>query len=161
MMEVIALTTPLGEIALRATAVYLAVFLLLRLVPKRTAGKFSLADLLTLIVIGSMAKSGIVGDSSSVGDIVLMIALILIWDYVLNSLEYHIPFFRRVLRGREAALIQDGRLLRGNMRREMVTEDELLTALRKKNVTDISSVDSAYLEADGDISIIRKRKYRR
>lgn len=161
MMEVISLTTPLWEIALRATAVYLAVFLLLRLVPKRTAGKFSLADLLTLIVIGSMAKSGIVGDSTSVGDIVLMIALILIWDYVLNSLEYHIPFFRRVLRGREAALIQDGRLLRGNMRREMVTEDELLTALRKKNVTDISSVDSAYLEADGDISIIRKRKYRR
>lgn len=61
--------------ALRATAVYFAVFLLLRLVPKRTAGKFSLADMLTLIVIGSMTKTGIVGDSTSVGDIVLMIAI--------------------------------------------------------------------------------------
>lgn len=160
-MEVFALNTPIWEMALRATAVYLAVFMLLRLLPKRTAGKFSLADLVTLIVIGSMAKSGIVGDSTSVGDIVLMIALVLIWDYTLNSLEYHVPFFRRILRAREAALIQDGRMMRGNMRREMVTEDELLTALRKKNVPDISAVDSAYLEADGDISIIRKRKHGR
>lgn len=160
MMEVIALTTPLWEIALRTTTVYFAVFLLLRLVPKRTAGKFSLADLLTLIVIGSMAKSGIVGDSTSVGDIVLMIALVVIWDYVLNSLEYKVPLFRRLLRDRQAALIRDGRLLRGNMRREMVTEDELLAALRKKNVPDVSSVHSAYLEADGDISIIKKRKAR-
>ncbi len=160
-MEVIALTTPLWEIAIRATAVYLAVFLLLRLVPKRTAGKFSIADLLTLIVIGSMAKSGIVGDSTSVGDIVLMIAFVLIWDYVLNALEYHVPFFQRILREKEAALIQDGRLMHGNMRREMVTEDELLAVLRKKNVTDVSDVDSAYLEADGDISIIRKRRRRR
>jgi uncharacterized membrane protein YcaP (DUF421 family) len=161
MMEVFALTTPLWEIALRATAVYFAVFLLLRLVPTRTTGRFSLADVLVLIIIGSMAKSGIVADSKSVGDIVLMIALVLIWDYVLNLLEYNVPFLQFFLRDRQTALIQDGRLLRGNMRREMVTEDELLAALRKKGVTDVSTVSSAYLEADGDISLIKKRRPRR
>lgn len=161
MLEVFALTTPLWEIVLRATAVYLAVFMLLRLLPKRTAGKFSLADLLTLIIIGSMAKTGIVGDSTSAGDVVLMIAFVLLWDYILNSLEYYIPFFRHILRDRQTALIQDGRLMRGNMRREMVTEDELLAALRKENVEDVSSVHSAYLEADGKISILRKRRNRR
>jgi len=161
MMEVFALATPLWEIALRATAVYFAVFLLLRLVPKRTTGKFSLADMLVLIVIGSMAKSGIVADSTSVGDIVLMIVLVILWDYVFNALEYNVPFFRFLLRDRQAALIRDGRLLHGNMRREMVTEDELLAVLRKKGVRDISTVRSAYLEADGDISLIQKRRSRR
>lgn len=161
MMEVIALTTPIWEIALRATLVYLGVYLLLRLIPKRTIGNFSLADILTLIILGSIAQKGIVGDSNSVGDIALIIVIVLIWDYVLNSLEYHVPFFRGILRETESALIRDGRLMHGNLRREMVTEDELLAVLRKKNVTDISTVRSAYLEADGDISLIRKRKQKK
>ena len=84
-------------------------------------------------------------------EIVLMIAFVLIWDSVLNSLEYHVPFFRRILREREAALIQDGRVLRGDVRRELVTEDELLAVLRKKNVTDVSTVHSAYVEADATL----------
>lgn len=152
--------TQLWEILLRATAVYWAVFLFLRLIPKRTMGRFSLADMLTLIIIGSVAKSGIVGDSTSVGDIVLMIAVVLLWDYIFNVFEYHIPFFRYILRDKQAALIQDGRMMRGNMRREMVTEEELFAAMREKNVRDVSSVRSAFLEADGDISIIIKRKIR-
>lgn len=161
MMEVIAFTTTFSEMAFRVTVVFWVVFLLLRLVPKRTMGKFSLADVLTLIVIGSMAKSAIVGDSESVGDILLMIALILIWGFLFNSLEYHIPFFRHILSTKQAALILDGHLMRGNMRREMVTEEELLAALREKNVKDVSSVRSAFLEADGDISIIKKRRKNR
>ncbi len=157
-MEAIGLATPLWEIMLRTSVVYIAIFLLLRLMPKRTSGKFSLADMLTLIVIGSMAKTGIVGDSTSMADIILMIALVLIWDYVLNLLEYQIPLFRYILRDKQAALIQNGRMMRGNMRREMVTEDELYAALREKNVDNISHVHSAYLEADGNISILRERR---
>lgn len=159
-MEIFSLTTPIWESALRATAVYCSVFLLLRLVPKRMLGKFSLADMLTLIIIGSIAKTGIVGDSESMGDIVLMIAFVLIWDYIFNLLEYNIPVLKPVLRDRQSALIIDGRMMRGNMRREMVTEDELFAALREKNVSDISRVQSAYLEADGEISIVKKRTKR-
>ncbi len=43
-----------------------------------------LADVLALIVIGSMA---IVGESTFVGDILLMIALVLLWGFLFNSLE--------------------------------------------------------------------------
>ena len=156
MMEVFALTMPLWEIALRASVVYFALLVLLRVMPTRTTGKISLADMLVLIVIGSMAKTGIVADSTSVGDIVLMIALVVGWSYVFNALEFHGPFFRVLLRDRRAALIEDGRLRRANMRREMVTEDELMSALRKKGVKDVSAVESAYLESDGEISLITK-----
>lgn len=152
------MNTPLWEIALRATAVYCAVFLLLRIAPKRMFGEFSLADMLTLIIIGSMAKTGIVGDSKSIVEIVLLIAIVLIWDYIFNLLEYEFPFLRSVLRGRQTALIQGGRLMRGNMRREMITEDEIIASLHEKNVRDVSSVRFAYLEADGNISIIKKRR---
>ncbi len=159
-MEIFALKTQLWEIVFRATSVYWTVFLFLRFIPKRTMGRFSLADMLTLIIIGSVAKSGIVGDSTSVGDIVLMIAIVLFWDYLFNVLEYHVPLFRYIFRDKQAALIQDGRMMRRNMRREMVTEEELFTAMRENNVRDVSSIRFAFLEADGDISIIKKRKNR-
>jgi uncharacterized membrane protein YcaP (DUF421 family) len=110
--------------------------------------------MLTLIVIDGMGTDAIMGGSSSVGDTLLMIGLIVGWCYLFDHLEYRFPFLRGLLRDRQTALIDKGRFIRGNMRREMVAEDELMAALRKEGVDDISSVRSACLEADGEISVI-------
>lgn len=73
----------------------------------------------------------------------------------MDMLEYRFPSLRRALRDRQTLLIQDGRFLRGNMRREMLTEEELMTVLRKEGIDDPLMVQSACLEADGDISLIK------
>lgn len=126
--------------------------------PKRNAGHISPNDLLTLIILGGMGTDAIMGGSSSVGDILLMIALVVGWGYLLDLLEYHWPAARFLLRDRQTALIEDGRLLRRNMRREMVTEDELMSFLREHGIDDPAQVQSACLEADGEISLIKRRK---
>ena len=156
MAEVFGLTLPLWEIAIRATVVYFALVVLVRVIPKRNAGHISPNDMLTLIVIGGMGTDAVMGGSSSVGDIVLMIGLIVAWSYVIDILEYRFPALGRVFRDRQTLLIQDGRLLRRNMRREMVTEEELMTVLRKEGIDSPSMVQSACLEADGEISLIKK-----
>ena len=69
MDEVFALSMPLWEIALRATVAYLGIVFLVRILPKRNAGTISPNDLLTLIVIGALGTSAIVGGSTSPGDI--------------------------------------------------------------------------------------------
>lgn len=139
MLEDFNLTSPLWKTALWATTVYCAVFLLLRLLTKPTMGKFSLEGMLTLIVIDSIAKTSIVGGSTSVADIILMIAFVLLWNFIINSLEYYFPFFRYILRDRHAILILDNRhLMRENMQREMVSKEELSAAIREKNVKDFS-----------------------
>lgn len=66
------------------------------------------------------------------------------------------PLMRRLLRDRETCLIQDGRMLRRNMRREMVTEEELMSVLRKEGIEDMAEVHSAFMEADGEISVVTK-----
>jgi len=156
MAEVFSLTKPLWEIAVRATVVYFALVLVVRVIPKRNAGHISPNDMLTLIVIGSMGTDAIMGGSSSVGDILLMIGLIVAWSWTLDFLEYRFPSLQRVLRDRQTPLIEDGRLLRRNMRREMITEEELMAVLRKEGVDDPSIVRSARLEADGEISLVTK-----
>lgn len=76
MAEVFSLSKPLWEIVIRATVVYFALVVLVRLIPKRKAGHISPNDMLTLIVIGGLATGAITGGSSSVGEILLMVGLI-------------------------------------------------------------------------------------
>ena len=60
-------------------------------------------------------------------------------------------FFREA----PTCLIRNGRFLRDAMRREMVTEEELLAELRKQGVSDVSQVRQSYLEADGQVSVVK------
>lgn len=154
MSETFAPTLPLGEIALRATVAYLALVVLVRAIPSRNAGHISPNDMLTLIVVGTLGSSAILGEGRSIGDVVLMIALVLAWSYALDRLEYRVPALRRLLRHPPALLIDRGRLVRRNMRRELVTEEELRAVLRKEGLDDVAAVRSAFMEADGEISVI-------
>lgn len=156
MAELFALTMPLAEIGLRATIAYVGLLVLIRIVPKRNAGHLSPNDLLTLIVVGGLATDAVAGGSASLGDILIMIAIILVWAWLFDLLEYRFPAIARLLRDRQSSLIEDGRLIRRNMRRELVTEDELMTALREHGIDDPADVHRARLEADGEISIIKR-----
>ena len=156
MAEGFALTKPLHEIALRATLMYVALVVLLRLIPKRNAGHISPTDMLVLILVGAMGAQAVMGGSSSIGDITLAIAVVLGWSYVQDLLEVRIPGFHRLMRNPNTLLVADGKLLRRNLRREMVTEEELRAVLRKEGIDDLTLVRSACMEADGEISVIRK-----
>lgn len=158
MLEVLSLTKPLWEIGFRATIGYFVLILLVRVIPKRNAGHISPNDLVTLIVIGGIGTDAVMGGSSSVGDLVLMIAAVILWAYSFDQLEYRIPAFRGILRDKQTVLIEGGCMNRINMRREMVTEEELVALLRKEEIDDLSEVKMACLEADGEISVIRMKR---
>ncbi|WP_046869279.1 DUF421 domain-containing protein [Microvirga massiliensis] len=158
MADIFALTKPPWEIVVRATVVYFALVLLVRVIPKRRAGSISPNDMVALIVIGGLATDAIMGGSDSVTDIVLMIGLIVAWSYVTDALEFYFPPLGRFLRDRQTTLVRDGRLLRRNMQRELITEDELMAILREERVSDLSMVEAACMEADGQISVVRKSR---
>src|SRR5690606_15464325 len=141
------LTMPLWEIFARGTITYFALIFLVRVIPKRKTGHLSPNDMLSLIVIGGMGTDAIMGGSTSLGDILLMIALIVGWGYLFDIIEARSTFVQGLLRDRQTTLIENGRLNKRNMRREMVTEDELMSVLREEGVDDISRVRSACLEA--------------
>lgn len=149
-----AFTMPIWEIGLRAILAYLALVFLVRIVPSRNAGHISPNDMLTVIVVGTLGATAITGDGSSVADLMLMCAIVLLLSYGVDRLEYRVPALRRLFRHRQTLLIDRGRLVRQNMRRELVTEEELLARLRKEGLEDAAGVRRAYMEADGEISVI-------
>jgi uncharacterized membrane protein YcaP (DUF421 family) len=147
--------TPPLEIFLRGSIVYLALFTLLRLVLRREAGTVGMSDLLVIVLIADAAQNAMAGNYNSVPDGILLVATIVFWSFALEWLGYHVPWIGRFVHPPALLLVRDGQLLRRNMRRELITEDELMTQLRLQGVEDLASVRKACMEGDGQISVVK------
>jgi len=147
--------TPILEIFVRGSLVYLAIFILLRIVLKRQqSGVMSVTDLLLIVLIADAAQNAMADDYSSIPDGVLLVGTIMGWSYTLDWLAYRFPYFRQILHPPPVLLVKEGRLLRRNMRQELVTEEELMSQLRERGVQDLVQVKAAYVEGDGRISVV-------
>ncbi|HEY9697402.1 MAG TPA: YetF domain-containing protein [Trichocoleus sp.] len=145
---------PALEIITRGTIVYVALFLILRLVLKRQAGAVGMTDLLVVVLIADAAQNALAGDYHSIPDGILLVSTIIFWSYVLDWLGYHFPKMQRFIHPPPLPLIKNGQVLRHNMRKELITESELMTQIREQGVEDMKNVKLAFMEGDGYISII-------
>jgi uncharacterized membrane protein YcaP (DUF421 family) len=150
--------TPILEIVLRGTCVYLALFVMLRVVLKRETSGMGITDVLVVVLIADAAQNAMAGAYTSVPDGLLLVATIIFWSYALNWLGHRFPRIERIVHPQALPLIEDGRLLHARMREELLTEEELKSQLRLQGVADLSEVKVAYMEGDGRISVISKEK---
>ncbi|MGZ5052673.1 MAG: DUF421 domain-containing protein [Methylobacter sp.] len=142
------------EIVLRASVMYLALFILLRVILKRQAGTLGISDLLLITLLSDASQNGMAGDYKSLPDGIVLVATIMFWDFALDWLSYKSARFRRLIEPPPLLLIKDGRLLRRNMRKELITDDELIAQLRQQGVADVAAVKTACMESNGQISVI-------
>jgi uncharacterized membrane protein YcaP (DUF421 family) len=149
-------TYSLLEIFLRGTLTYLALFAVLRFLLKRQAGAIGIADLLVVVLIADAAQNAFGREYSSVTEGVLLVLTIVFWDYALDWLEFRFPALRSLTRPKSLVLVRGGRVLRRNLRRELMTEEELRAELRKAGIDGPGRVSEARIEGDGQISILRR-----
>lgn len=149
-------TVPTAEIILRGTLVYLTIFGMMRFVLKREGGNVGLADLLMTVLVADAAQNAMAADYKSVTDGLILVATIVFWNYALDWLTFMFPGFRRILEPDPLKLVENGRMLRRNMRRELISPEELLSHVREAGVDDLSKVKAAFMEGDGRISVIKK-----
>ena len=153
--DIFQLETPLLELLARGSAIYLGVLVLMRLMPRRAGGELARMDLVFLLLIAEAATHGF-GEYSTVADALIVIVTLMAWDQLINLLSYRIPFIERLVSASAIEVVRDGRLLRRNMRREYLTEDELMSFLRQQGIDDLAEVKSARVESEGKISVVPK-----
>lgn len=151
-------TVSLGELVVRGTLMYLVLFGLLRLLPKRQAGGIGTTDILVIVLLADVASNGFSASYTSVVEGTVLVATILFWSYLFDWLAYHFPVARRILHSPPLPLIEDGKPIRKNMRAELVTMDELMAQLREHGVDDYAQVKRAFMEPDGAISVVKMEK---
>jgi uncharacterized membrane protein YcaP (DUF421 family) len=147
-------STPLLEIFLRGSLVYLALFLMLRFVLKRESGTLGITDLLVVVLLADAAQNAMADDYRAIPDGLLLVATIVFWAYALDWMGYRFPRIRRLVHPQPLKLVEDGKMILRNLRKEFISEEELFTTLREQGVEDISRVRHAYMEGDGRISVI-------
>jgi len=154
--ELFALRTPLPEIIIRGTAVYLFIFLVFRFVLRRDVGAMGVADLLLLVLVADAAQNAMAANYHTITDGLVLIATIVGWNWLLDWLSYRSAFVARLTTPNVLPLVIDGRLQHRNLTREMIGIDELMAKLREQGVESLAQVKSARLESDGEISVIRR-----
>ncbi|MEU4477559.1 YetF domain-containing protein [Micromonospora sp. NPDC023966] len=148
--------TPLWEIVVRGSVIYLALFFLLRVLLKRESGSTGVTDLLVIVLIADAAQNGMSDGYTSITDGVLLVAVIIGWAYLLDLLSYRWPAVARIIQPGSLVLVRDGRMLRRNMRRELITEEELYSQLRQQGVEDLTDVKEVRMESQGQFSVITR-----
>ena len=142
------------ELFVRATVLYFVVFIIMRGTLRRSAGELSMLDFIFVLLVANGAADAMTGGATSVPAGVVTVVTVVLWNYLLNSLAYYFPPIERLVSPPPLQIIRDGQMIRSNMRREFLTREELLAQLREEGIDDIAKVKSAYLEGDGNISVV-------
>jgi uncharacterized membrane protein YcaP (DUF421 family) len=149
--------TAIPELIIKGSIMYLGILLLFRVLPQRTGGEMAMMDLIFGLLIAEAATHSL-GGYSSVTEGFIVIVTMMAWNYLLNYLSYHIPFVEKMVSPPPLQIIKNGKLIKRNMRREYLTEEELTDHLRLEGIDKVDDVKAAYIEGDGHISVIAKRK---
>ena len=151
-------TESIAEIVIRGTIMYLAMYFLLRIF-RRQSGNVGIADLLVIVVIADAAQNGMAGDSKSITEAVILIVTIIVWDFFFDWLGFRSVLVDRLLSPDPLMLVENGKIIKKNLEKELITEDELMSQLRQQGHENLSNVKNVFLESNGHFSVLlRKRR---
>ena len=143
----------------RTVILYLVLILVIRLMGKRQIGEMEPAEFVVTMLVANLAAILMQDSGIPLLSGLVPILTVLAVELVLSWLVLKCGLLRRFFCGKPILLIDNGKLLQGNLRMTRVTLDELTGKLREKYVLDISRVQYAILETDGNLSVFPYPKF--
>jgi uncharacterized membrane protein YcaP (DUF421 family) len=145
------------DIAIRGIVLFGFVYLLTRVTGRRELSSLQPFDLILLIVLGDAIQQGLTQDDYSVTGAVIAVGTIATLQVVVSYLSFRFRWARRVLDGDPIVLVQDGKVIERNLKRERITKDELAEEARGQQIAKLDDVKWAVFEPSGTISFIPKQ----
>jgi uncharacterized membrane protein YcaP (DUF421 family) len=146
--------TGLGRVVLVGTLAYFALVLLLRISGKRTLTKLNAFDLVVTVALGSTLATVLLSKSVALAEGALAIALLVLLQYAITWVSVRSPGFQSVIKAEPTLLVRRGRFLSAAMKRERITREEILAAVRASGAPDVGHVAAVVLETDGSLSVL-------
>jgi uncharacterized membrane protein YcaP (DUF421 family) len=144
------------DIALRAIVLYAFVVFLMRVMGRRELSSLSAIDLVLLIVMGDAIQQGLTQDDYSVTGSLIAVSTIAAVQVGISYLSFRSRRARRVLQGEPIVIVQKGRLIDRNVRRERLTEDDVAEEMRAQQIASVEDVEWGILESNGTMNFISK-----
>jgi uncharacterized membrane protein YcaP (DUF421 family) len=144
------------DIVLRATAMFVLLYVLIRLLGKRELGQMTPFELVLLVVMGDLIQQGVTHNDFSLTGGMLAIGTFAFWALALSWATYLFPKLKNALEGEPRVIVKYGKIIEANLRRDRLTRDEILSEMRLAGIGRLADVEWAILERQGKISFISK-----
>ena len=146
----------LFETVVRGIVTYLSIFVLLRVVLRGRTSAVAMSDLLVLVLIADAAQNAMAAEYHSITNGIVLVLTIILCSFAMDWLAYRVAAVRQFVHPDRKPLVTNGRVMRKVLQEELMTEEELMTQLRLNGVDALEDVKSAYLEGNGEVSVIKR-----
>ena len=144
------------DLVIRAVVGFAFVLFLTRVVGRRELSSLEPFDLLLLIMIGDLVQQGITQNDLSLTGLVLVGGTIGLLTVLVSFVSFRFPRLRPILDGEPVIVLEGGKPIERNLRRNRITLGELAAAARGQGFASLEDVQWAVLETSGSISFIKK-----
>ena len=144
------------DIVLRAIFLYAFIVFVMRVIGRRELSSMTPFDLILLIILGDAIQQGLTQDDYSLTGAVLAVSTIAALQVFTSYLSFRSQKARKVLEGEPIVVVEHGKLVEHNLKRERMTADEVAEEMRQNQISSLDEVEWAILEANGSISFIQK-----
>lgn len=144
------------DIVIRATAMFFALYLLVRVMGKRELAQMTPFELIVLVVLGDLVQQGVTHNDFSMTGAVLAISTMGFWALALSWVTFLSPKAEAALDGEPRVIVRDGQVVKENLHRDRLTHGEILSEMRLAGIAHLSDVAWAILEPKGKMSFIKR-----
>ena len=145
------------DLVFRAIVLFFGVYVLLRVVGRRELAQMEPFDFILLIVLGDAIQQGLTQDDYSVTGAMIVVGAIASLQVATSYLSFKSRWARRALNGDPIVIVQDGKVIEGNLRRERLTVEEVAEEARGQQIASLDDVRWAVFEPSGKINFISKQ----
>jgi uncharacterized membrane protein YcaP (DUF421 family) len=142
------------DLVLRTVFVYVLIVVITRAVGRRELGTMQPFDLILLVVMGDLVQQGITQTDNSATGALIVITPLAVLTVTTAYLGFRFNRVRPILEGQPVVIVQDGRILRDNLRAQRMTVDELDSEARINQIASLDDVRYAVLETNGQVSFV-------
>ena len=144
------------DIVLRGIVVFTFLYVLMRVIGRRELSTLEPFDLILLIILGDAVQQGLTQDDYSLTGAVLAVGTIAVLQVGVSYFNFRFPRFRPWLDGEPIVIVQDGKPIDRNMRRERLSLRDVAEAARGEGIASLDEIAWAVMETSGSISFIKK-----
>ncbi len=144
------------EVVFRVAFVYLVMLLLFRVFGRTQNARHAGFDVVVLFLVGTALRKTLVVDDGSLTTGIVAILTLFSLDWLMSFVTWRSERLSFIVEGRPRRIVKDGAPCEDGLRRSRINLHELHEKLRTKGTEDVSRVKAAYVERDGQVSVVRE-----
>src|SRR5438093_9194698 len=144
------------DVVVRTIVVYLLILFFTRVLGRRELAQLQPFDLILLVVIGDLIQQGVTQNDLSVTGLILVVSTIGLLQVCSSYLSFRFRRLRPVLNGEPVVIIENGRFIERNLKRERLTPDDVAEEMRPNQIHSLDEIQWAVLETSGKMSFLKK-----